>query len=70
MTMVYGPSDDELSAATIRRAHELGVTMFDTAELYGMGPARASSCSGERSRAFATYGSRYAAEHMPEWAAA
>ncbi len=38
MTMAYGPTeDDEQSVATIRRAHELGVTMFDTAELYGMG---------------------------------
>ena len=38
MTMAYGPTDDdEESVATIRRAHELGVTMFDTAELYGMG---------------------------------
>ncbi len=38
MTMAYGPGGDEGSnEATIRRAHELGVTMFDTAELYGMG---------------------------------
>ncbi len=37
MTMVYGPSNDERSIATIHRAHELGVTLFDTAELYGMG---------------------------------
>lgn len=37
MTMAYGPSDDEQSIATIRRAYELGVTFFDTAELYGMG---------------------------------
>lgn len=38
MTMAYGPGGDEAaSEATIRRAHELGVTLFDTAELYGMG---------------------------------
>jgi aryl-alcohol dehydrogenase-like predicted oxidoreductase len=38
MTMAYGPTEDEeRSVATIRRARELGVTMFDTAELYGMG---------------------------------
>jgi aryl-alcohol dehydrogenase-like predicted oxidoreductase len=38
MTMAYGPGGDEAtSIATIRRAHELGVTLFDTAELYGMG---------------------------------
>ncbi len=38
MTIAYGPAgDDEQSVATIRRAYELGVTVFDTAELYGMG---------------------------------
>ncbi len=38
MTMAYGPGGDEQShVATIARAHELGVTMFDTAELYGHG---------------------------------
>ncbi len=35
MTMAYGPSDEQEGIATIRRAHELGVTFFDTAELYG-----------------------------------
>ena len=33
----YGPSDDTQSIAAIRRAFELGVTHFDTAELYGWG---------------------------------
>jgi aryl-alcohol dehydrogenase-like predicted oxidoreductase len=33
----YGPSDDTESISAIRRAHELGVTHFDTAELYGWG---------------------------------
>ncbi|MFJ4567939.1 aldo/keto reductase [Streptomyces caelestis] len=37
MTMAYGASDDRSSIATITRAHELGVTLFDTAELYGLG---------------------------------
>ena len=37
MTMAYGAADEVGGAATIRRAHELGVTFFDTAELYGMG---------------------------------
>ncbi|MDW5595270.1 aldo/keto reductase [Conexibacter stalactiti] len=38
MTMAYGPTRDEQeSITTIERAHELGVTLFDTAELYGMG---------------------------------
>ncbi|MEU1207992.1 aldo/keto reductase [Nocardia sp. NPDC005825] len=33
----YGPSDDDQSVTAIRRAHELGVTFFDTAEMYGWG---------------------------------
>jgi aryl-alcohol dehydrogenase-like predicted oxidoreductase len=37
MTMAYGPSDEQEGIATIRRAHELGITFFDTAELYGQG---------------------------------
>jgi aryl-alcohol dehydrogenase-like predicted oxidoreductase len=37
MTMAYGPGDDAQGIATIQRAFELGVTFFDTAELYGMG---------------------------------
>ena len=37
MTMAYGAADESDGIATIRRAYELGVTFFDTAELYGMG---------------------------------
>ena len=38
MTMAYGPGgDDEENVATIRKAYDLGITFFDTAELYGMG---------------------------------
>lgn len=33
----YGPGDEEQGVAAIRRAHDLGVTFFDTAELYGWG---------------------------------
>lgn len=33
----YGPADDKESIAAIRRAHDLGVTHFDTAEMYGWG---------------------------------
>ena len=36
-TFAYGPGDDTESIAAIRQAHELGVTHFDTAELYGWG---------------------------------
>ncbi|MFG1922900.1 aldo/keto reductase [Cryptosporangium sp. NPDC048952] len=37
VSMAYGPSDEQASIATIRRAYEVGVTFFDTAELYGWG---------------------------------
>ncbi|MFG1947135.1 aldo/keto reductase [Nonomuraea sp. NPDC048826] len=37
VSFAYGPSDKKEGEATIRRAHELGVTFFDTAELYGQG---------------------------------
>jgi aryl-alcohol dehydrogenase-like predicted oxidoreductase len=33
----YGPTDDTESIAAIRRAHDLGVAHFDTAEMYGWG---------------------------------
>ena len=33
----YGPTDDAASISAIRRAHDLGVTHFDTAEMYGWG---------------------------------
>ena len=37
MTYAYGDGDEEGGIATIHRAHELGVTFIDTAELYGNG---------------------------------
>ncbi|HEY2269371.1 MAG TPA: aldo/keto reductase [Streptosporangiaceae bacterium] len=37
MTMAYGAGDEAGGIATIRRAHDLGVTFIDTAELYGGG---------------------------------
>nr|BFD87929.1 hypothetical protein StreXyl84_73300 [Streptomyces sp. Xyl84] len=37
LTMAYGPTDEEAGVAALRRAHELGVTFFDTAEMYGRG---------------------------------
>ncbi|CRK52132.1 Aldo-keto reductase [Rhodococcus sp. RD6.2] len=33
----YGATDDSESVAAIRQAHDLGVTFFDTAEMYGWG---------------------------------
>ncbi len=37
ISMAYGPSDVDEGIAAIRHAHELGVTLFDTAEVYGWG---------------------------------
>ncbi|MEM7074745.1 MAG: aldo/keto reductase [Pseudomonadota bacterium] len=37
ITSFYGASDEALALATIHKAHDLGVTLFDTAELYGWG---------------------------------
>ncbi|MFF4763113.1 aldo/keto reductase [Streptomyces sp. NPDC001292] len=37
MSSTYGPADEPLGLATLRRAVELGVTLFDTAESYGSG---------------------------------
>lgn len=33
----YGPGEEDAGVAAIRKAHELGVTLFDTAEMYGWG---------------------------------
>ena len=37
ITLAYGSADAAGGAAAIARAHELGITMIDTAELYGNG---------------------------------
>jgi aryl-alcohol dehydrogenase-like predicted oxidoreductase len=37
MSEYYGPSDDESSLALLRRAVDLGITFFDTADMYGVG---------------------------------
>ncbi|WP_033341549.1 aldo/keto reductase [Catenuloplanes japonicus] len=37
ISIAYGPGDKRDGIAAIRRAYELGVTFFDTAELYGWG---------------------------------
>src|SRR5215211_3687289 len=35
MSQSYGPADEQESIATIHRAIDLGITFFDTAEVYG-----------------------------------
>ncbi|MCA4135402.1 aldo/keto reductase [Arthrobacter sp. M4] len=53
MTAFYGTSGSkDESVAVIRRAHELGVTMFDTAELYNMGNGSNEILLGEAIRSF------------------
>ncbi len=37
MSFAYGPRDDEESARTLQRALDLGVTLLDTADIYGRG---------------------------------
>lgn len=37
MSEFYGPQDDETSLKTLERALEIGVTLFDTADMYGRG---------------------------------
>ena len=37
MSFGYGPADAEASRATLERALELGVTLYDTADMYGSG---------------------------------
>src|SRR5437588_3006283 len=37
MSFAYGPRDDEESARTLHRALDLGTTLLDTADMYGMG---------------------------------
>jgi hypothetical protein len=54
MTMAYGTADndDATSIATIRRAFELGVTLFDTAEPYGGGTGANEKLVGEAVKDF------------------
>jgi aryl-alcohol dehydrogenase-like predicted oxidoreductase len=52
MTMAYGAGDEAGGIATIRRAHELGVTMLDTAELYGGGTGSNETLVGQAIRGF------------------
>lgn len=37
MSFAYGPTDEKQARATLERALELGVTLYDTADMYGAG---------------------------------
>ncbi|WP_112141087.1 aldo/keto reductase [Glycomyces dulcitolivorans] len=52
LTMAYGPGDEAEGRATIRRARELGVDFFDTAELYGWGTGSNETLLGEAVKDF------------------
>ncbi len=52
MTMAYGDADPEGGIATIQRAHELGVTFFDTAEFYGGGTGSNEQLLGQAVKGF------------------
>jgi aryl-alcohol dehydrogenase-like predicted oxidoreductase len=52
LTMAYGPGDEQEGIAAIRRAHDLGVTFFDTAELYGWGTGSNEILVGQAVRDF------------------
>jgi aryl-alcohol dehydrogenase-like predicted oxidoreductase len=52
MTMAYGAADTDGGIATIRHAYEAGVTLFDTAEMYGYGTANNEELVGRAVRDF------------------
>ncbi|NEC84896.1 aldo/keto reductase [Streptomyces sp. SID12501] len=52
LTMGYGPGDEQEGVAAIRRAHDLGITFFDTAELYGWGTGNNEVLLGKAVRDF------------------
>ncbi|MFD5936971.1 MULTISPECIES: aldo/keto reductase [unclassified Streptomyces] len=52
LTMAYGPTDAEAGVAALRRAHDLGVTFFDTAEMYGWGTGSNEILVGKAVRDF------------------
>jgi aryl-alcohol dehydrogenase-like predicted oxidoreductase len=68
----YGAGDEEGGIATIHRAHELGVTFIDTAELYGAGTGSNEKPDGDLARIHeilpdGAHGSRYPDAMMPQW---
>ncbi|GAA1249091.1 MULTISPECIES: aldo/keto reductase [Streptomyces] len=52
LTMAYGPGDEQAGIAALQRAYELGVTFFDTAELYGWGTGNNEALVGKAVQGF------------------
>ncbi|WP_031525100.1 aldo/keto reductase [Streptomyces sp. NRRL F-5123] len=52
LTMAYGPTDEEVGVAALRRAYDRGVTFFDTAEMYGWGTGSNEILVGKAVRGF------------------
>ncbi|MDQ1033271.1 aryl-alcohol dehydrogenase-like predicted oxidoreductase [Streptomyces umbrinus] len=52
LTMAYGATDEEAGVAALHRAHDLGVTFFDTAEMYGWGTGSNEILVGKAVRDF------------------
>ncbi|ROR45812.1 aldo/keto reductase [Kitasatospora cineracea] len=52
LTMAYGPTDEGTALAALRRAHDLGVTLFDTAEMYGGGTGANEALVGRAVKGF------------------
>ena len=48
MSDFYGGRDEAEAVATLHRALELGVTMLDTADMYGVGSTRSWSAGPSR----------------------
>jgi aryl-alcohol dehydrogenase-like predicted oxidoreductase len=65
MTRPDGPAGEQEGIASIRRAHELGVTFFDTAELYGQGTDEGQDLLGDGTARFGVDEDSVAVEHHP-----
>jgi aryl-alcohol dehydrogenase-like predicted oxidoreductase len=52
ITMAYGEPDEDGGIATIRRAYEMGVTVIDTAEMYGLGAGTSERIVGRAVKGF------------------
>ena len=67
MSDFYGPADRDKSIATIHKALDLGVTLFDTGDFYGMGHNEmllAEALADRRDKAFIQV--KFGAQRMPD----